>query len=493
VSRPLPVSGVLAAAILVAAAVGCAISVIYFAYHYVWIRDRHFTSALGAAAYFLPPTILAGLFLYSLKLRSTLRVLIAICCVTTVASAYGLEAFFRSSGPKNVSMRTVFDAPPAERARLAAKLTREFNVTVDTRDRQEVIEDLRRKGIEAVPQFIVPPIEVAPETAGDEPGVMPLSGMANVLTVACNQNGQYLTYATDDHGFLNPPGIWHLDHIDIAAVGNAGTLGYCVPPEKNFVAQIRSRYPATINLGMTGEGPLHALGVLKEYAAPLKPKVVLWFYSEGNSLTELRYEKHDSTLQRYLNDKDFSQQLLGRQPEIDEAVKWYMTRQNARELAAEQGRQARAITPLSARFVEFARFSALRQQIGLIYGAATPQSESVPASEQAELNSELNLLRDVLTSATAYVGGWGGKLWFVYIPGQGRYFGNPEPGVQKREEVLGFVRALGVPIVEIDPAFRAVGDPSSLFPFRQPGHLNEAGHRVISQAVMNATKQTLLQ
>jgi hypothetical protein len=362
-------------------------------------------------------------------------------------------------------------------------------VTIDTRDRREVIEDLRRQGSEAVPQFILPPIEVVPEaTRNDAPGVMPLSGMANVLTVACNQNGQYLTYTTDARGFFNPAGIWHLDNIDIAAVGNAGTLGYCVPPEKNFAALIRSRYPATINLGMTGEGPLHVLGVLKEYVAPLKPKVVLWFYSEGNSLTELRYEKGDSALQRYLNDKDFSQQLLGRQAEIDAAVRWYLTRQNALELAEEKRRQAKAI-PLSARLVAFARLSEVRQQIGMIYGATTPQSESVPVSEQNELNSEISLLREVFTSANNYVTGWGGKLWLVYLPGQGRYFGNPEPGIAKREQVLGFVSTLGIPIVDIDPAIRAHGDPASLYPFRQPGHLNEAGHRLISQVVINALSE----
>ena len=131
--------------------------------------------------------------------------------------------------------------------------------------------------------------------------------------------------------FINSKGIWQSEHIDIAAVGNSLTLGYRVPSGKNFVVLIRRRYPATLNLGMPGKGPLQVLATLKEYALPLKPKLVLWFYSEGNSLPELQYEKQSRILMRYLGG-DFTQGLLARQSDIDQALTGKVDRQSTLEI-----------------------------------------------------------------------------------------------------------------------------------------------------------------
>ena len=46
--------------------------------------------------------------------------------------------------------------------------------------------------------------------------------------------------------------------------------------------------------------------------------------------------------------------------------------------------------------------------------------------------------------------------------------------------------ALGLPIIDIDPAFQAHGDPLSLFPFRATGHYAEAGHQVVADEVVKA-------
>ena len=62
------------------------------------------------------------------------------------------------------------------------------------------------------------------------------------------------------------------------------------------------------------------LATLKEYSEPLQPKIVLWLYNE-NDLTDLRYEMHFSSfLKQYLNENDFSQNLISRQDEIDRVL-----------------------------------------------------------------------------------------------------------------------------------------------------------------------------
>ncbi len=45
-------------------------------------------------------------------------------------------------------------------------------------------------------------------------------------------------------------------------------------------------------------------------------------------------------------------------------------------------------------------------------------------------------------------------------------------------------REAGVPVIDLDPAFRATGDPLALFPFRLPGHDTAEGHALVAQTVL---------
>ena len=55
-----------------------------------------------------------------------------------------------------------------------------------------------------------------------------------------------------------------------------------------------------MSLASPGNGPLIELATLVEYAAPLEPRTVLWFYFEGNDLKNLTDEIESETLNRYL-------------------------------------------------------------------------------------------------------------------------------------------------------------------------------------------------
>jgi hypothetical protein len=163
---------------------------------------------------------------------------------------------------------------------------------------------------------------------GDE--VIPLGGVANKVTVLCNESGGWITYTSDEHGFNNPTGIWQSGQIDIAALGDSFTQGYCVPREKSFVGLIRQAYPATLNLGMAANGPIYMLATLQEYLPRFKPKVVLWFYFEGNDLVELQIEKKSGLLMGYLRN-GLTQGLVARQKDIDQALTNYIEREAAKE------------------------------------------------------------------------------------------------------------------------------------------------------------------
>src|SRR5262245_64268135 len=94
------------------------------------------------------------------------------------------------------------------------------------------------------------------------------------------------------------------------------------------------------------------------------------------------------------------------------------------------------------------------------------------------------LFTTILLQANSSVSSWGGKLVFIYLPAWERYALN-QPGLasSQRDRVLMLASNLQIPMIDIHPVFQAQSDPLSLFPFREPGHYNELGHRLVGEEV----------
>ena len=387
-----------------------------------------------------------------------------------------------------------------EKQKTAIQIAKQFGVKFDIRERIEVMADLQKTGVDAVPAIIPRNLLLAKDgTEIREPNdlpitldgdlkspitvdgkeVIPLGGVSGKKTVLCNESGRWITYPSDEHGFNNPQGLWNARQIDIAALGDSFTQGYCVPPEKSFVGMIRARYPATLNLGMAGNGPLYMLASLQEYLASFKPKVVLWFYFEGNDLPELQVENKSALLKQYLN-TGFRQDLSAEQDKLDEALRAYIEK----EAAIEATKRARVneSADWGARILDVLKASMLRERLGIVYGKTLREE----ALSSAVRGSGMYEFRDILSQANADVGDWGGTLYFVYLPDWGRYVNAFEAGAQQRTQVLDTVKSLGIPVIDIHPAFEARGDPLSFFPFRESAHYNQEGHRVVAQEVLKS-------
>ncbi len=101
----------------------------------------------------------------------------------------------------------------------------------------------------------------------------------------------------------------------------------------------------------------------------------------------------------------------------------------------------------------------------------------------------MQLFLTIIGEARRRVSAWGGTFYFVYLPEWARYSGFASPGKLKRDEVLRSVRGLGIPVIDLDAAFQATGDPLSLFPFRSAAHYNEKGHQVVAETVLKSLEQ----
>jgi hypothetical protein len=439
----------LAAIVLVAGGIVCLLAFFYFVYWYVWTHEREFTGAAGIVMGIVLPGVLASALFASLRLRPAYRVGLAIFCISLLFSVYGLE--------------------------LLLLALQKFGPHFDARTRLEVVAHLRNRGIDAVPA-------VFPSALWDQRGgsvksaisvngseVLPLGGIAKKLTVMCNESGEWITYRSDEHGFNNPEGIWQSRDISVAAVGDSFAFGACVPADKNFVALIRGRYPATLNLGINGAGPLVELAAVKEFLPVFRPKATLWFYLELNDQSDLNYEKRSGLLLRYLKDS-FNQGLITRQTEIDQVLAQYVD--TKRKLAG-----AKTVHEYLNYGLNIIKLSTVRTKLGLVYGTSKVEE----SFESDEL--QIRLFREILQNARAFVNSWNGMLYFVYLPAWQRYT-SPQSASDNRDAILALVRGLNIPIIDVHQAFQAHGDPLRLFPFRQLGHYNEEGHRLVAETVL---------
>jgi len=393
------------------------------------------------------PFCLAAVLLACLWLPLPRRVALAMTLLSLVAAAYIAEAYVR--------------ALPSLRTRLAA---RRFGIAFDSRDQFEVVRDLRRVGTDAYPATF-PAWQGLP--AGGST-LLPLGGISNVTTVFCNEMGQFVVYRSDEHGFHNPQGVWSSGRFEVAALGDSFTQGACVPTEQNFVELLRRDYPATLNLGMLGNGPLLMLAGLQEFLTEVKPAIVLWVYTEGNDLNfDLNREKRDARLSEYLI-PDHRQRLLERQSESDAFLRGVIDREYT-------SRQAGTMT-MSAPG-RFWRLWSLRQALGLQVG----ESQFDPS------RIDLPLFRRILEEARQTTRGWGGKLYFVYNPSETRYH---EEKYRRdydwtRHQVLSIIEDLRLPLIDLHVPISRRPDISELYSYRG-AHFSPAGNRLVAETILAA-------
>ena len=456
-------------------------SVVFFYIVYRTAGGRHFTSHIGILLYYVLPVALAVLCFACLRLRPSHRINVALFLLSTAVSVYVVE-----------TITTIWFSLPSVIAELGEKerieAAKELGIRFDARGKLAVIADLRKKGIDAYPN-ISPSALLRTKENGNPKIVtgtefLPLAGISNKVSVLCNEGGEYTVYENDEHGFHNPKGLWSTGRVDIVAVGDSYVQGFCVPSDKNFVALMRNRYPATLNLGMAGQGPLMMLATIKEYARLVRPRVVLWFHYEGSSLVFLKNERNSPFWMRYLQ-TGFSQGLFERQAETDHVLATHAdaemkgsgSSRKLEELFAKVGdpsqllRQVRGIVKLSH----------MRHALGLTYRSDDHESDQVVPGDLTP--NVKDLFAQVLLEARTSVNAWEGKLYFVYLPAWRTNWAVTD---EDKKDILNLANTLGFSIIDVHRVFQVQRDPLALFLLRMAGHYNVEGHRLVAETVLES-------
>lgn len=356
----------------------------------------------------------------------------------------------------------LWEPTPWRRDNTREKAAKKAGISYDIRTKWQVVQDLRRNGVDAYPA-VFPHYFLPNGLMTEKNAIVNLSGISMKTTVLCNESGEWITYVADEYGFNNPPGSWGEKETDIMLIGDSFVHGGCVKPGEDLGGQLRKYGWKVINVAMGGNGPLMELASLKEYAEPIKPKNVLWVYYEDNDFVDFQREKRSDLLRRYL-ENDFSQNLIHRQPEVDKALRHYIER------------ELKTNVPKHDIFV-IIRLKHLMEKFKHLKRVLVKKEYTFPPPEP--------LFGEVLKSARDRVNAWGGRLYFVYLPQWSRYVKKVDHDQwRNRKEVLSIVQELNVPIIDLhQEVFLNHPDPLSLVPLRLYGHYNAEAYKLIAAAI----------
>jgi hypothetical protein len=418
---------------------------------------------------------LALALLAATRLRPARRIGVALLFVPFVVGVFLICGFLESLYPR--------DGTAASRRGLV----------YDTRTRWEVIHDLRAEGKDAYPSVgpkalmrgneigrrVTSPEALFPHIGGAL--TAPLAGISSVTSVLCNESGTHAIYESDEHGFTNPKGLWIDRGLDVAAIGDSFTQGACLPTEQSIPALLREKYPRTLNLGVSGDGPLAELATLSEYLPPLAPKVVLWFYF-NNDLPDLEVEKKSPLLMKYLDD-GFHQGLVEKQAKIDAAEKQLLVQVMERSPSWPDRLERMGLTRRSAPM--FFQDLVMNDHHSSFAGTLrldriNSALEGSPIGDPGA--SDFPLFQGILEKARARVAAWGGTLYFVYLPDL-NFLARKAKEHPARDRVLAAAKAAGIAILDLHPTFAALPDLSKVM-WHADSHCRAEGYKIIADRVL---------
>ena len=425
---------------------------------------------------FLCSIFMMFLFSKARKWREEIKIKFSLVVITIGACVYLAEIYLQ------------FNSPVPRYLKETVRRAKERGITYDTRKKFEVIEDLRKKGIDAYPP-VFPSVVSGQRDNIEGKWLLPLGGISLETTLLGNESGTYSIYISDEHGFNNPHGLYTDGELDFLLLGDSFIHGCFVEQSETISEQLREEGYRTLNLGYGGNGPFMELATIKEYGEILKPKIVLWFFFEGNDLHDIVRDEKDPILMKYLKE-NYSQGLFYKQSEIDEFLISFVEK---REPSNPD------FTYLQTPFMRIARLVNIRDL--LINIMHHPPVYSLPTIDCIHVYP---LLEEILKKANNIVLRWGGRLCFVYLPMRARYLELDEIENyvdylsrdqilsidEYREQVLSIVGHLNIPKIDIhNEVFIIQSDPLSLFPYELGFHYNSRGYEMVAKAIARSLRK----
>ena len=370
------------------------------------------------------------------------------------------------------------------------------NLKYDNRSKKKVYYELKNEGENPVIVFL--PRYNIKYNLSEANNLFSLSGVSNRLTIHCREQLSYSIYKSDRYGFNNPDQVWDEKKLEYLFIGDSFVHGSCVDNYSNVVSNFKNLVKQnTINLGMSGNGPLTELATLIEYGIELKPKKVFWFYYEGNDLqSDLVGELNDPILINYLKN-NFKQNLKNKQKIINNLNESFLEKHFINKKEQKKNYDFSKIKNfiklqnikyfLKDNFSYFEKRKYkndpdknLYEKYGSVYGIFDYCFEKFD---------------QILATAKELVEQNGGEFYFVYVPEYWRYryksFNDVElqKRYQSKNTVLKIIEKQKINLIDLDKdLFRKIENPLNYYPFGLYGHFNENGYNLIAKFILKQIK-----
>ena len=418
-------------------------------------RTTYLSGTSGFLLYFGLPVFVGFLAVAALLLTDDKRINVFLAVVSTLFSIYIVELGL--------------DFPILINPMNQAEAARKAGIPFDERSVASLIVEDRAKGEKVYPSICPATImDMQQNGSIQQLPILPLGGMSNTKTyLGGNESGTWHSFMSDSHGFRNPADMFNSVKVEIAMLGDSFAQGGYVADGGDIASFLREAYPETLNLACSGNGPMLEYAAIREYLSKIKPKMVLWFYFEGNDLGDIALrEQFDPTLKKYY-ESDFLQSLMSRQVEVDEMEK---------RLADSLLVSPMHVSPPN-KFTVFlktlAKLGTIRVKLGLV-GSSLDIGKN---------RNEFAIFANIIKKSHAEVTAWGGGLYFVYLPQFERY-DNPYSASLYRDEVLKLMREEHISVIDMHPIFSEQKDPRRLFPFSMKGHYSTEGYRIVASEIV---------
>ena len=403
---------------------------------------------------FLVSILFLIILLLSLSQRKEIKINITIILISITLTTYAVESYLYFLN-KNYNSREI--------------RAQQLKIPYDNRNKINVIDDLKKEGIDAYLKNVPILLSESNGIPSEVGNIFPLAGISESTTLLLNESGFYPIIETDEHGFNNPRGLYE-DNIDILIIGDSYAEGDGVNSNENIAAFIRKKGYKVISLGQNGNGPLIEYASLREYGKYLKPKIVLWMYFV-NDLGDLKLELNSSILKNYLSDKNFSQNLINRQIEIDYILKNYL---NKKIINRKKDNKKQKINIPD----EIIKLKNIGSLLNIIPKTYIESRGDVPKKE----------FEEILLQSKEIIENWGGKMHLIYLPSYFAYASKNENRFYNY--VLETTKKSNISTIDIHrEVFLQQKDPLELFSLKMNSHYNSKGYRIVAEEILKKIKE----
>jgi len=283
----------------------------------------------------------------------------------------------------------------------------------------------------------------------------------------------------DSHGFRNNHEI---HQAPLVVIGDSMVEWGFVPREALTSSRLSQQLQLEVaNLGQPGYGPQQELVVLRRYGLTLRPKIVLWFFFEGNDLLDVkRYETFTREWDVTVDDLNSFKQRSFTKNALALFTGLIATKHKS------DGEEARR------RSCVFIRGRTDDERKIYFAYAGSPLS--------AEDRASLDTAQKVFLEAHKLSTDADAKLLFVYIPTKFRVYHDfcqyLEDGYGKfwqpndlPSRLESWHKSQGIPYLDLTGPLRSAAADGELVYFTDDGHLNSKGHRVVAESIYRFLKK----